>query len=928
MESSKISLFSLLGVRKLSDKAFLLLSLFLTVSLAGLMLSVQAALSIRNISPAVDTAGRQRMLTQRMLSRAYLASTDPAHAVLEGLQSLAEFETALAALRDGGTAGGLRLSPAPRGVRGQFNALEARWAPFRRDLEWLLGNTEMSSSPVFKRRLAELELESEPLLAAAQDVVTALRLHSQKRLNTAVLLLLALAAACAAVFFLASRALRRALLAPLEELTAAADNFRKDGFRAPPAGGRDDELGALWRSFGEMYGDITKDRNAQKITSDLLALSVRNDTVDVFMEKALDAVLAAPWLTVKPKGAIFLADNYSKALSMKTQRGLHASLKKTCAEVPFGHCLCGRAAESGELVFAENLDDRHENAYADIAPHGHYCVPLRTGGSLVGVMTLYLEAGHTYSPEETTQLENIGGLLAEVIEKKRTQSKSLEMTEIIRQASEAVFITGIDGRITYVNDAFEKTTGFSAREAIGQKPNLLKSGEHPAEYYAEMWTSMQKGVPWTGRIVNKRKDGAFYTVQANIFPLKDAAGGVTAYVAIQEDVSALTDIEEQLRQSQKMEAVGRLAGGVAHDFNNILMAIDGHARFIAPALGGDTQAQADLAEIRKSVDRATSLTRQLLAFSRKQRAAFQPLDLRRHLLESEKMLRRLIGENITLGISAGEAGIIKADPGQLDQILVNLLVNARDAMPDGGGLEIKVLRHELALPVPTLFGVMPRGGYAVLSVRDSGHGMDGATMKNIFDPFFTTKPKGKGTGLGLSIVYGIIKHHGAYLTVASQPGKGAAFTAYFPVLCGAQEKPDTATPQGAAAAAVPPGLTVFLAEDDPSVMASVTRMLREFCAEVKAFPDPVKLLTFAAEYQERIDLLITDIVMPGMDGFALAERLAAKKPGTAVIYMSGYTDPDIFRGRLEKPGILFLQKPFGAELLAQAMAKALAGRVK
>ena len=926
MKTAGTSLFSILNVHKLSDKASLLLSLFFSVSLVGLLVGVQAAMSVRDISPAVDAAGRQRMLTQRMLSRACLAAYDPAHAVPEGLQSLWEFEEALAALRKGGTAGGVRLSPSPPGLRPQLDALEARWLPFRRDLRWLLGNTQKSASPVFRERLGELAAESELLLAAAQDTVAALRLQSRKRLNAAALLLLALAAACAAVFLLAFRAIRRDLVAPLEELAAAADNFKKDGFRAPPVCDRNDELGALWRSFGEMYSAITKDRNAQKITSDLLALSVRNDAPEVFMEKALDTVLAVPWLTVKPKGAIFLADNYSKALAMKTQRGLHDSLKKTCAEVPFGHCLCGRAAESGEIVFAENLDDRHENAYTDIAPHGHYCVPLRTGGSLVGVMTLYLEAGHTYSPEESAQLENIGGLLAEIIEKKRAQGESLKMTEIIRQASEAVFITGTDGRITYVNDAFEKTTGFSAREAIGQKPNLLKSGEHPAEYYAEMWTSMQKGVPWTGRIVNKRKDGVFYTVQANIFPLKDAAGGVTAYVAIQEDVSALSDMEEQLRQSQKMEAVGRLAGGVAHDFNNILMAIDGHARFLTPALGGDAQAQADLGEIRKSVERATALTRQLLAFSRKQRAAFQQLDLRRHLLESEKMLRRLIGENITLGISAGETGVIKADPGQLDQILMNLLVNARDAMPDGGGLEIKALRHELALPVPTLFGVMPGGVYAVLSVRDTGHGMDGATIKKIFDPFFTTKAKGKGTGLGLSIVYGIIKHHGAYLTVASQPGRGAAFTAYFPVLACPEEKTDAAV--SGPAAAVPPGLTAFLAEDDPSVMASVARMLRELCVEVKAFPDPAKLLEFAADYQGRVDLLITDIVMPGMDGFALAERLAVKYPGAAVVYMSGYTDPDIFKGRLERPGILFLQKPFGAELLAETIVKAAAGRSK
>ncbi len=516
-------------------------------------------------------------------------------------------------------------------------------------------------------------------------------------------------------------------------------------------------------------------------------------------------------------------------------------------------------------------------------------------------------------------------LLAEITGKERASADCEKMTEIIRQASEAVFVTETDGRITYANKAFEKMTGFTAEETLGKKPNLLKSGEHPPEYYAQMWTNMQKGLPWTGRIINKKKDGNLCIVQANTFPLKNSAGETTAYVSIQEDVSALDEVEEQLRQSQKMEAVGRLAGGVAHDFNNILMVIDSYALFISPARRGNAQAEADLAEIKKSVGRAVALTRQLLVFSRKQKAVFQPLDLRKAVLENEKMMKRLIGEDISLEISAADnIKTIKADPGQIDQILMNLLVNAKDAMPDGGRIEIKILPHKLTLPVPTPSGAMPPGEYSVLSVKDTGSGMDRETLSNIFDPFFTTKPKGKGTGLGLSIVYGIIKHHTAYMTVASQQGKGSTFTAYFPVLT--ESGPEPARALAKTASVIPSGITVFLAEDDPAVMASVTRILRESGAKVNPFTEPARMLEFAAGYAGDIQLLITDTIMPGMDGFALAERITGNSPKTAVIYISGYTDPDVFKGRLEKPGIIFLQKPFRPELLVEAVARALAAK--
>ena len=926
MASRPKSLFSILGVRKLRDKFILLLSVFVGISLIGLLVSVRVAFSLKGVSSSIVAAGRQSVLAQRMVLTALGASQEHALSVPEAPGTPGEFEETLSVLRNGGKMDGSRLLPAPRKILPYIEKTEALWPVFRTDYKWITENRDKRSSSEFKRRLNKLEDESGPLLSASQETAAGLRAHAMDLINTALKLMLALTAAVLAVFILALRSMRCCLLGPLEELTAASEKIAGGDFSPLLTYNETDELGDMQRSFSKMCGTVTKDRNARKVTADILTLAIQNDTLDAFLKSALDAILSVPWFMIQPKGAIFLSDNDTKKLVLKAQKGLHESLLKLCAEVPFGHCLCGRSAASGKMIFAEDVDEFHENSHEGMEPHGHYCVPLRSGEALIGVLTLYLEAGHKADPDEADQLKSVAALLAQTIEKKRAHGELRKMAEIIQQASETVFITGTDGRITYANKAFERTTGFTMGEALGKTPNLLKSGEHPPEYYAEMWTSMQRGHPWTGRIINKKKNGDLYTVQANIFPIKNAAGETTAYVTIQEDVSALTDVEEQLRQSQKMEAVGRLAGGVAHDFNNILMAIDGYARFIAPALNGNAQAEEDLAEINKSVFRAAALTRQLLAFSRKQKAAFQPLDLRAAVLESEKMLKRLIGEGLSLEISA-EADLkpIKADPDQIGQILMNLLVNAKDAMPGEGRIEIKVRSHDLTLPISTPLGTIRPGEYAVLSVRDSGSGMSRETISRIFDPFFTTKPKGKGTGLGLSIVYGIIKHHNAHITVESQPGQGSTFTAYFPVLTEAVPAPGPAAGK-AAPAVIPLGTTVFLAEDDPTVMASVTRNLRDLGLTVKPFADPARMITFASSYAGKIDILITDIVMPGMDGFALAERITATRPKTSVVYMSGYTDPDVFKGRLEEPGIIFLQKPFRTELLTDAMAKALANK--
>ena len=277
-------------------------------------------------------------------------------------------------------------------------------------------------------------------------------------------------------------------------------------------------------------------------------------------------------------------------------------------------------------------------------------------------------------------------MLAGIVEKKRVSAEYVKLAEIIMQAAEPVIITDTGGRITSVNGAFERVTGFSAAEAAGKK-GLLKSGEHPPEFYAEMWGRLRAGESWKGRLMNRRKDGSRCVMRANIFPLKNPAGAITAYASIQEAITEVEEFEAQLRQTQKLETLGRLAGGVAHDFNNIIGAISGYVAFLVPAVKGNAQAEGDLAEVGKAVEKAAGLSRQLLDFSRKREIVFRELDLKAVVCGNEKLLKTLLGGRVALELACEDAALVKADRGQFEQVLVNLAVNARDAIPAGGKVE-------------------------------------------------------------------------------------------------------------------------------------------------------------------------------------------------------------------------------------------------
>jgi two-component system cell cycle sensor histidine kinase/response regulator CckA len=418
----------------------------------------------------------------------------------------------------------------------------------------------------------------------------------------------------------------------------------------------------------------------------------------------------------------------------------------------------------------------------------------------------------------------------------------------------------------------------------------------------------------------KRKDASAITVRISGRAVSSADEPADVLEAIAEDVTDRRVLEDQLRQAQKMEAVGRLAGGVAHDFNNLLMVISGYAEVILAELPLDHCLHEKGRAIQLAADRATTLTRQLLAFSRKQLLELKVVDVNAIVLDMERLLRPLIGENVELTTSlAPDAAHTRADAGQLEQVLMNLVVNAKDAMTRGGKLTIETRNIVVDENHRRGQTFIRPGHYVLLAVSDTGMGMDKETQSRIFEPFFTTKEKGKGTGLGLSTVYGIVKQSGGYVMVQSEEHRGSIFHIYLPRVDGVAEK--HAAP--VARAALGGTETVLLVEDEDSVRQLVRDTLAAKGYRVVEAENGEAGMTAAAQHEGEINLVITDVVMPGMDGRELVKQLVQVRPGTKVLYLSGYTEDAILsEGTIEK-GAAFLQKPFTLQNLSRKVREVL-----
>jgi PAS domain S-box-containing protein len=526
------------------------------------------------------------------------------------------------------------------------------------------------------------------------------------------------------------------------------------------------------------------------------------------------------------------------------------------------------------------------------------------------------------------QVIALEGFIADVTARKRAESERERLTRAIEQSGETILITDADSKILYVNPAFTRVTGYAREEVLGQTPRVFQSGQHDREFYRAMWKVLKAGQTWEGQLVNKRKDGSLYTELAAISPVRDAAGRIVNFVAVKRDVTRELRAEEeksalqsQLAHAQKLESLGRLAGGVAHDFNNVLQAILGYVEIAIEQVPPDQPLHADLKEIQKAAARSTSLTRQLQAFARKQAAAPQTIDLNEAVAGMFGMLRRLIGEDVQLVWKPGkDVGHVKIDPSQLDQAVANLCINARDAIGPAGHV---VLETSVAEVSAEAAGDLPPGRYAVLAVRDDGSGMKPEVVAHIFEPFFTTKPVGKGTGLGLSTVYGTAKQNGGDVRVESQPGQGSTFRIYLPRQNLPEDAAPTADPPPADPAARPHE-TILLVEDEEVILRTTKRILESLGYQVVATHSPQDALRIAGAAGQRVDLLITDVIMAGMNGPELVRHLRATRPQLRCLFMSGYTAHLLAEQGLEDGAAHFIQKPFNRHALATKVRDILA----
>lgn len=508
---------------------------------------------------------------------------------------------------------------------------------------------------------------------------------------------------------------------------------------------------------------------------------------------------------------------------------------------------------------------------------------------------------------------------------KQSEERVRILSRAMEQSPALVVITDLKGDIEYVNPKFMEITGYSGDEVIGKNPRILKSDRLPDSVYKTLWETITSGREWQGEFLNQKKNGDLYWSSAYICPIKNEGAEITHYLGLMEDITEHKMLQEQLVQAQKMESIGSLAGGIAHDFNNILTVIKGYSDMILGKIGGGHPLYKDISLIRSAGEKAENLTRQILAFSRKQIYQPQIIDLNRVITDMEKMMRRMIGEDIAIKMSL-EPGIprIKADPSQIEQIFVNLLINARDAIHQN--LDRKAEKLIMIETGRTFLdrdyvrrNIGSRYGLNVyFSVSDSGTGMSDDTKKKIFDPFFTTKDR--GTGLGLATIYGIVKQNSGHIFVYSEVGKGSRFKIYWPV---SGEDLTMLVPEEVGGGDLTGSENILIAEDDPDVAKFVFAALSEAGYRVLVAENGKTALGLVVKDRAAIDLLVTDLVMPDMNGKELSQKIRAELPQVPVLFTSGYSDDLLVtNGQLER-NVNFLPKPYTVTALLKKIRQIL-----
>ncbi len=510
---------------------------------------------------------------------------------------------------------------------------------------------------------------------------------------------------------------------------------------------------------------------------------------------------------------------------------------------------------------------------------------------------------------------------------KLVEEERARLSMAVEQAGETIIITDVKGTITYVNPTFKRITGFSREEAIGQTPHILKSGKHDRAFYEDLWNTVTSGKVWTGHFINKKKNGELYEEDATISPIIDSSGKIVAYVAVMRDVSNDVQLRRQLLQAQKMEAVGILAGGIAHDFNNLLTTIQGFTDLAMVRLNEDDLIYKDLKKVKHASVRAADLTRQLLIFGRKQPMELTLIDLNATINGLVKMLNRLIGEDIAVKTDlASDACIVKADEGNIEQVIMNLVVNARDAMPDGGELTIKTESVTLGEEYCRAVSYARPGRFIRLSISDTGLGIEDKLLRHIFEPFFTTKDIGKGTGLGLAVVYGIVKQHEGWINVHSAQGQGTTFRIYLPAR---QGKVQSRVKETVASYDLHgDGERILLVEDEEGVREVENEILCKNGYTVFKAANVKEAIEIFEKEKGDFHMVFSDVILPDNTGLQLIDRLLSLKPGLKVLLCSGYTDDKSQWPIIREKGYHYLQKPYALPDLLKMIKEILTGRTE
>jgi PAS domain S-box-containing protein len=520
-------------------------------------------------------------------------------------------------------------------------------------------------------------------------------------------------------------------------------------------------------------------------------------------------------------------------------------------------------------------------------------------------------------------VQRMVGVIQDVTENERAKEQMNLQFSALTAAANAITITNAHGVIKWVNPAFTKLTGYTAEEAMGGNPRLLKSGEHPHAFYANMWATILTGNVWRGEIVNRRKDGRLYTEEMTITPVRGANGQIAHFVAIKQDVSDRQLLEKRMRQAQKMEAIGTLAGGIAHDFNNILAAMFGYAYLLQQDVAGNAVAEENIGEILKAAGRAKDLVQQILTFSRQREQKPEVIPLDTIVKEAIKFLRASLPAQIQIDLNlAADAPAVLADPTQIYQVTINLATNALHAMEGRAGrLNVSLERFQPDAKFIRQHPELHPMFYTRLTVADTGHGMDAKTLERIFEPFFTTKPIGKGTGLGLAVVHGIVESHGGVITVESEVGRGTTFRLYFPGQTGGQTK----IVAGESSVSTGRGQKILLVDDEPALTGVLKRLLLRLNYQVTTSNRAREAIGWCRQDPRQYDLVITDLTMPEINGLEVARQVRELCPDMPVILASGFS-AELNPENLRAAGICeLIEKPISITALAEAVRRALEG---